>query len=271
MAGARRNDILLRIVARVADATPHRVKTLVARAAGRSRPFRRLLALVHGDLRDEDVTIAMGAAAGMRFNSADSVCGYTHGTTEPVVQQALQRELSEGQVAYDIGANIGFFTIIAARQVGSRGKVVAFDPLPENIRWLQHNADLNDLGQIEAVEAAVGAEHGTARVQRGATAVWAHVSETGDDVVRLVGIDAGIADGSLPVPDLVKIDIEGAEVAALDGMRETLARHRPTLIVELHETMAPVVERLTAAGYDFERLDPREPDANAHLLARHRG
>ena len=74
-----------------ADATPYPVRTMVARVAARSAAVRRLVALAHGDLRGEDVTIALGVAAGMRFNSADSVCGYARGTAEPAVQRALER------------------------------------------------------------------------------------------------------------------------------------------------------------------------------------
>jgi FkbM family methyltransferase len=263
--------VLLRVTAVVADRTPYRVKNVVARTTARSRTVRRILALAHGDLRHEDVTIPLGAAAGLRFNSGDSVCGYTHGTPEPDVQDALARELSDGMVAYDIGANIGFFTMIAARAVGPQGRVLAFEPLPENVRWLRHNADINDFRQIEIVDAAVGAAAGTVGFESGATDVWARVSDSGEHRVRVLSIDDGIAEGSLPVPDVVKIDIEGAEVEALDGMRETLARHRPTVIVELHATMEPVRERLLAAGYGMERIDPRVPDVNGHLIARHAG
>lgn len=268
MSAKTRSGMALRTTAWVADNTPYQVKKLVARATGRSMLVRRALALAHGDLRHEDVTVSMGSAAGMLFNSADSVCGYTHGTTEPAVQQALEREVSPGHTVYDIGANIGFFTIIAARLAGPRGQVVAFEPLPENIRWLRHNAGINGLTHVSVVEAAVGAEQGTTRFEGGAAAVWARVTESGEHEVPLIRIDDGIADGSLPVPDVVKIDIEGAEVAALDGMRQTLTRHRPTLIIELHESIAPVSQRLRTAGYDLERVDPREPDENAHLLAR---
>jgi FkbM family methyltransferase len=263
--------MLLRLTAVVADRTPYRVKNVIARATARSPVVRRVLALAHGDLRHEDVTIPMGAAAGLRFNSADSVCGYTHGTPEPDVQEALAHELSPGMVVYDIGANIGFFTMIAARAVGPQGRVLAFEPLPENVRWLRHNVDINDFGQVEIVEAAVGAREGTAAFESGNTAVWARISDTGEHEVRVLSIDDGIAAGSLPVPDVVKMDIEGAEVDALDGMRETLARHRPTVIVELHDTIGAVRERLVAAGYGMERIDPRVPDVNGHLIARHAG
>ncbi len=269
-AGAR-PGVALRLKLIAADRTPDRVKELIGRASARSQIVRRMLAIAHGDLRHEDVTIPVGAAAGLRFNSADSVCGYTQGTNEPAVQEVLARELSSGKVAYDIGANIGFFTIIAAREVGPQGRVIAFEPLPDNVRWLRHNADLNGFSQVDVVEAAVGAQPGTVSLEAGGAGVWARISETGEHAVRMLRLDDAIADGSLPPPDVVKMDIEGAEVQALEGMRDTLVNHRPTVIVELHGTLAPVTDALRAAGYGFERIDPRAPDVHGHLLARHGG
>ena len=271
MANGRGPSAGLRLRLSAAQHTPDRVKRLIARASAREGVARRLVALAHGDLRHRDLTIPTGAAAGLRFNSADTVCGYTLGTAEPAVQQALARELAPGMVAYDLGANIGFFTIIAARLVGPQGRVLAFEPLPDNVRWLRHNIALNAFGHVEVIEAAVGAQERTARLEGGGAGVWATLSDDGEHRVRMVRLDDGIADGSLPVPDVVKMDVEGAELQALEGMRETLADHRPTVIVEVHGTMTTVCAALRVAGYSVERIDPRTPDVHGHVLARPAG
>ena len=269
MASGRGSTVLrLRLRRRAARHVPERVKQMIARASARPGLTRRLVALANGDLRHKDLTIETGVAAGLRFNSADSVCGYALGMAEPDVQEALARVLSPGMVVYDIGANIGFFTVIAARLVGPHGRVLAFDPLPENVRWLRHNIALNGFEHVDVIEAAVGAEERTARLAEAEAGVWARISETGEHRVPMMRLDDRIVDGSLPAPDVVKIDIEGYEVQALDGMGATLADHRPVVIVELHDTLAPVCAALRAAGYGITRIDPHEPDIHGHLLAR---
>ena len=263
-----REPLVHRAVAAAGRRTPHRVFETIARASARSGVVRRVVGRLQGDFKHADVTIVRGEAAGLRINSADTIAGYARGSAEPLVQEALVRELRPGAVMYDIGANIGFFSLIGARAVGPDGRVVAFEPLPDNLRWLRHNAALNGFGHVEVVEAAVGAAAGQASFAVGGTAGWGRLDAGGAVPVEVIRLDELVAGGGIPAPDLIKMDIEGGEVDALDGMAGTLTEHAPTLIVEVHETLAPVTERLRAAGYAVERLDPREPDHNAHVVAR---
>jgi hypothetical protein len=89
--------------------------------------------------------------------------------------------------------------------------------------------------------------------------------------VELVAIDDLVAAGRVPPPDVVKIDVEGAELAVLAGMRETLARHRPAIICELHDTHAPFVAFMAQCGYRLINLEGTIPvgetGASAHALA----
>jgi hypothetical protein len=68
-----------------------------------------------------------------KFYGTRDIAGYRLGTTEPLVQASLERHLVEGDVLYDVGANVGFFSLLGARLVGPRGTVVAFEPLPRNV------------------------------------------------------------------------------------------------------------------------------------------
>jgi len=259
---------LQRIATAARGRTPYRVHNLIARAAAGSDLVRRAVAHAQGDLRHADVTIAHGVAAGLRINSAETVCGYARGIAEPAVQETFAELLAPGMTMYDVGANIGFFTLIAAHCVGPDGRVIAIEPLPGHVRWLRHNAALNGLQQVEIIQAAAGATSGrTAFASRDAP-VWGQVSATGELEVELIALDDRIESGALPVPDVVKLDVEGGEVDALAGLEQTLARHRPTLIVEVLQTLAAVTAALTAAGYAIERLGRPEPDENAHLIAR---
>jgi hypothetical protein len=99
-------------------------------------------------LRNQDGTIQQGAGKGLRFNPGCANAGYLLSTAEPEVQQALKMIVVPGTVVYDLGANVGFVTVIAASLVGPSGRVVAFEPVPDNFQWLQHNVRLNGFSQV---------------------------------------------------------------------------------------------------------------------------
>jgi Methyltransferase FkbM domain len=85
----------------------------------------------------------------------------------------------------------------------------------------------------------------------------------------VVAIDELVASGELPAPTAIKLDVEGAELRVLEGMRETLARHRPTLICETHGTVKKVTEALRSQGYSTEIVEPEGEEAwNGHVVAR---
>jgi len=90
-----------------------------------------------------DGLIAHGEGEGLRINPGGANPGYALGTTEPGVQQALAELLEPGMTFYDVGANMGFFSLIAWRRVGPHGRVRSFEPLPESARTLRHNVALN--------------------------------------------------------------------------------------------------------------------------------
>jgi FkbM family methyltransferase len=224
-----------------------------------------------------DGVIAHGEGKGLRFNPGGANPGYVLGTTEPGVQQALVELLEPGMTFYDIGANMGFFSLIAWRRVGPGGRVRAFEPLPESARTLRHNVALNDARNVEVVEAAVGAEPGRAQLAVTAESVQAHLADIDIDTptlgvvdIEVTAVDAEVAAGR-PAPDVVKVDVEGAELAALDGMRETFHEHRPALLCELHGTAPEVCDFLEALGYRLDAIEQvesiRTHDGPLHLRA----
>src|SRR4051812_48770711 len=112
-------------------------------------------------IRHGDVTIAHGAAAGLRFNASGANAGYALGTSEPQVQDAIQRYVRAGAVAYDIGANVGFFSVLLGRLVGPAGAVFAFEPVHETARSAQRNVDLNGFAHVHIRQEAVGRQAGS--------------------------------------------------------------------------------------------------------------
>ena len=232
------------------------------------------------------VPIAGGLAHLLHVSTRDLPLDHAHaglivrGTLEPPVQEALRRLLAPGDVFYDVGANVGFFTILGARLVGSEGRVVAFEPVPACARAVGHNITLNGFAQAELREEAVGAASGRAQLLVVGEASWSHLASTGRhaDVraeidVAVVSIDELVESGAIPPPDVLKIDTEGAELQAIAGMRATIEHHRPAIVCELHDTNTEYLALMDELDYVTTNLDGPAPVATAgpvHALSQPR-
>ncbi len=260
-----------------------RLRELRARAVAPAGPSDRLLAGALSVLERGVLRIPSGYAHGFKLSLRHLPISHAHfgslayGNLEGSVQEAMRRHLGEGGVFYDIGANVGFFSLLGARLAGPSGRVYAFDPTPDNAEAIRVNAALNGFANIEVIERAVGDHSGVAAVQVVDDQSWSKLLETGEHPftervieVGLVSVDDVVAAGARP-PTLVKIDVEGHELAVLRGMRDTLARHRPAVICELHDTHAEFVAFMREVGYrliNLEGVIPVEREgASAHALA----
>ncbi len=229
------------------------------------------------------VVVAAGIAAGVRLRlDLKTEKYYWLGTHEVAVQQALARKTKPGMTVYDVGAHLGFFTLGLARLVGAGGRVVAFDPLPENIRVLRANLALNleQAGNVQVVQAAVANASGPVRLYGGSDPSQARLasppagSEVSQGVASLT-LDEFVFLRGAPAPQLVKLDVEGAEGMALEGAQRLLREIQPVWILEVHGAAAAqaVWEELRRAGYKLLLLNlAREFQApeeftHSHLLA----
>lgn len=227
-----------------------------------------------------------GPGAGLRFDPGAGNPAYASGSNERPVQDTLAKYLQDGAVFYDIGANVGFFTVIGARLVGQAGRVLAFEPVAANRRQLRRNLRLNRLRNVRISKLAVCDRCGEAEfcvTDYAGGSVLASADHRAPDVrrltrVRTTTLDHLVGDCGWPAPSVVKIDVEGAEHEVLLGMRETLKRHRPVMIYEIDDTDQVHVDRkqgrcdrlLEGLGYRLARLADSYPDSRwtvTHTLA----
>lgn len=233
-----------------------------------SGPFgRRLIEAATHPIRHRDLRIMRGSMAGVRINLGGSFLRYLTGDAEPEVQQALAELIEPGQTVYDVGANIGFFTILCSRLVGSQGKVYAFEPIPENVVTLRHNIALNKLTNVIVVEQALSASTGTAEMfvspwsafhslnVDGASKRENHGPDGGQITVATVALDEFVQGDGISAPDLIKLDVEGAELLVVEGMRETLRSVQPLLLVEVHDTNREYAEFVDSIDYSVRVID----------------
>jgi FkbM family methyltransferase len=266
---------------------PEQRRAELARRVRAGRASRALLGAASGWYGRAPVPIAGGLGHLLYVSTADLPLDHAHaglivrGTLEPPVQEALRRLLGPGDVFYDVGANVGFFTLVGARLVGPTGRVVAFEPVPWCARAVGRNIELNGFAHAQIREQAVGGADGSARLLVVGEASWSHLESTGrhadvrDEIdVSVVALDSLVATRAIPPPDVLKIDTEGAELQAIEGARETIARHRPAIVCELHDTNAAFVALMDELGYRTTNLDGPTGVAGAgpvHALAQPRG
>ena len=224
------------------------------------------------------VEVRTGLAEGLKWRRHHRyVNGYWIGQYELPIQDALKRELKAGDVVYDVGANAGFFTLIAARLVGPAGKVVAFDPAPENCESIREQAELNAfMPRVTAVQKAVAGNVGTATFSFAALgSSMGHLGDGSAAGERSVEVDLttlDVAADTYGTPNFIKMDVEGAEGDALKGAQRLLGAGpaRPNWLIELHSPQceADVKRQMAAAGYRFFHLDGN-PVADGQTLPHH--
>lgn len=193
------------------------------------------------------VTIKHGPGKGARLIADGANTGYALGTTEPEVQHFFAGHVGQGDVVLDIGANVGFFTLIAAQLVGELGEVHSFEPLPETADALRRNIALNRFGHVRVHTAAVGAESGTARLKVGTSSLDPRLASDGEEGETVVVPIIALNEMQFPKPPtFIKIDAEGAEFDVLHGMSRLLS-HKPVILCELHRNCS-AADHLAAFG-----------------------
>jgi FkbM family methyltransferase len=203
--------------------------------------------------------ILAGAAAGLSWYPGAGPHGVWLGLYERVVLRAFAREIRARTVVWDVGAHGGLYALLAA----SRGAaVVAFEPLAENLAWLARNLEVNGLAHRVRIEAcALGAHSGSSGFEHDVTRMMGHLSTTHATAVPIHKAD----DMSLPIPEIIKIDVEGAELDVLAGARASIAAGRPPIFLETHAPVSLADCLALLPGYSARQLD------HDRFLCRHAG
>lgn len=236
-------------------------------------------------LQKGDLRVPQGHGAGLRLDMTYLPISHAHvgsiafGNLESSVQEAMLRHLGKGGVFYDIGANLGFFALLGAHLAGfDEGHVYAFEAAPDNADAIRSNARINGTYNVSVIAKAVSSHAGIGRLQVVDDQSWSKLEEYGEHPytehvidVELVAIDDLVEAGDVLPPTVVKIDVEGAEIAVLEGMRRTIAKYRPAIICELHDTHREFAAAMREHDYRVLNLEGtipvEEAGASAHSLA----
>lgn len=208
-----------------------------------------------------------GFLAGYSVRVDESLRRYQLDNEADVYDEIIAR-LPGGGLFVDVGANVGLHTILAAFHMGQRGRVLAVEPVPANLELLRKNLQLNGLLDMCQIFPFALTETGnlsiSMSVEPGLSAA-ASISQTSRNTENSISVATttldDICEGAEKIPDLIKIDVEGAEHEVLKGARRTLSAG-PDLLIEVHRYALPdfgsseeaLSEYLLSFGYRQIRL-----------------
>lgn len=167
--------------------------------------------------------------------------------------------LKEGMIFLDVGAHAGAYTLRAAKMVSKEGRVIAVEPNKENFEILLRNIGLNELGNCIPLNVAAYSANEEVVLFDGPDFAQHSIKEDfglGSYKVKARTLDSVLEEMGIKKLDLVKIDVEGAELEALEGLEKTLIQDNPTIIIEiLKKDQRKVIEYLNHLAYDGVLLD----------------
>jgi FkbM family methyltransferase len=193
------------------------------------------------------------------------------GIYERALQTVVAREVKPGGVFYDVGANVGFYSLLASVLIGS-GKVFAFEPLPKNICYLKRHLELNRTENVEVFEVAISDQIGALPFLAEETRAMGRLERGGNCFVQSATLDALLQEGRIAPPDYIKMDIEGAELLALRGASHIFREFHPILFLATHgrDVHADCCRVLESWGYECRPLGEPASEDRAEVIAKFR-
>ncbi|MEL6457006.1 MAG: FkbM family methyltransferase [Cyanobacteria bacterium J06636_27] len=215
--------------------------------------------------------ILQGKLQGKKWIVGSSQHGCWLGSYEYEKQTLFTKTIHKGSVVFDLGAHVGFHSLLASVLVGSQGKVYAFEPMPKNLSYLKEHIKINKIKNIAVINAAVSDSCGTAYFQENICSFQGHLASVGNIKVKTVSLDEMISQGEIPNPNYIKIDVEGAELQVLNGAKNLLATVKPTIFLATHgdEIQRQCRIFLESIGYRLEAINGKPLEVADELIARY--
>lgn len=241
------------------------MQTLCSVAPRRYRVYRMLSRIAPDRY---EIYRVEGGLIFLNLHESSAMVQRAMGSYEPAKHALIRRHLRPDMTFIDVGANKGDFTLLAARLAGNSGRVISIEPEPENRSMLQRSIALNEYANIRVMQVALSDGDGTAKLQIGATS-GAHTLSPEFNGSRTVEVptrtlDGVVAEQQLASVDMIKIDVQGLELAVLRGAIQTLrASPRIILLLDLpkqSEKRRAIGEYLAQFGFTyFPESDERAP------------
>lgn len=244
------------------------VKYLAGHGIGRNKAVGGMFNYLKSSLRDESVQIDGHT---MYLDKQDSLWLSINGVYEKFETDLVKQEIKRGDVVIDIGANIGYYTLIFARLVGDTGKVFAFEPDPTNFELLRKNIEVNGYKNVVLEQRALSDKVGKIFLELSKqNTAGHHISSEPRTTENSIQVDAVTADDYFRnferKINFIKMDVEGAESIVLRGMAHILntsedlkmmVEYNPEAIRNVGLEPASYLEMLTKSGFRLMEIDDK--------------
>lgn len=201
-----------------------------------------------------------GKSVELRYQETLGLAVTIYGGFEQAEQRKLYELTTKESVVYDVGANVGLYTILLADRANT---ICAFEPFEENLRRLRSGLDELKIRNVEVVESAVGSENGHIEIRVADDPAYVSTKEVAGEKqekfrvnVPLIMLDEYWRRQGRPKVDVIKLDVEGAELEALSGAAEILASSSPTLLVECNNSESYDAIAAFLKTYGYTSLQP---------------
>lgn len=216
------------------------------------------------------ITVVQGSLKGYKWIKGSGVNSYWLGTYEKEQQEIFEKKIKSGDVVFDIGANVGFYSLIASKKIGVKGKVYAFEPAPRNLYYLKKHFEINNCHNAILVSGAVSNKNDMVYFNDGDHPATGFLSnDTGNLLVPTFNLDELIENKKVLAPNLIKIDVEGAEFDVLRGAIKLLNQYHPTIFLSTHNEKAHIecLSLLRSLNYKLNSLDDLHIEKTSGILA----
>ncbi len=204
------------------------------------------------------VKIIQGYNKGFYWVAGSGVNGYWIGSYEWEKQNAIKEYCKDGFVAYDIGAHVGFYTLLFSRFVGGNGFVYAFEPNCRNLVYLYTHLQLNKIQNVRVIPVALGKVFGYKYFDTFTDSSMSHISNKQELTTVVVDtIDRLLFKEKIILPpSIIKIDVEGSEFDVLNGMKDTIKQYRPIILLAIDnpEKRPLVIDFLSTKNYSINKI-----------------
>jgi len=216
------------------------------------------------------LTIQRGEMKGINWIPKSANPGQVFGRYEPEQEKVLVDLLKKSNVFWDVGAHVGWYSMLAAKNI-KQGCIHCFEPNPDNIKFIKQHININQFNNIHhhsyALSSTIGEKKFDAKQQQGS------LSDNGNLTVTTITADQFISNytdlSHEIVPDLIKVDIEGAELEFLKGAINLLSEQKPTLVLSAHgyKKRDLCIEFLNSIDYNFQHLVSNHQEGDYVFLA----
>jgi FkbM family methyltransferase len=220
-------------------------------------------------LGNATLPILQGKLKGKKWIVGSGCLSYWLGIYEIKMSKLIENTIKGGDTVFDIGAHVGYYSLLFSILTGDIGKVYSFEPLPLNVHFLRKHIISNDIINVKIVQAALTNKDDFARFEEGHYADVSHLSDDGELTVKTIRLDGFVIRENISRVDFLKIDVEGAEGLVLQGAQETLTNFHPRILLSTHgqKVHQECCQLLKSLGYRLIPLDRREVSEASEIFA----